>query len=132
MIPLEKLQAVVRRRGEIDDLMCDPAVLADSAKVQALSRERSQILPVVEAVGEWEALERKTKEAREMLSDAELGALAREELAELDAKRESLEGQIRLLLLPKDPNDDKNTLLEIRAGTGGEEAALYAGDLFRR
>ena len=66
MLPLDKLQAVVRRRSEIDDLMCDPKVIADSAKIQALGRERSQILPLVEAVGEWEGTEKKLREATEM------------------------------------------------------------------
>jgi peptide chain release factor 1 len=131
MLPVEKLQAVVRRRSEIDDLMCDPKVIADSAKIQALGRERSQILPLVEAVGDLEAVEKKLGEATEMLSDPEFAALARDELAELGRRKAELEGQIRFLLLPRDPNDDKNTILEIRGGTGGEEAALFAADLFR-
>jgi peptide chain release factor 1 len=131
MLPLEKLNAVVRRRSEIDDLMCDPKVIADSAKLSALSRERSQIVPLVEAVNEWQSTEKKLADANEMLSDPEMGDLAREEIAELGKRREDLEQQIRVLLLPRDPNDEKNTLLEIRGGTGGEEAALFAADLFR-
>jgi peptide chain release factor 1 len=131
MIPVDKLQTVVRRRSEIDDLMCEPKVIADSARIQALSRERSQILPLVEAFGEWQNVEKRIGEAEEMLSDAELGALARDELGELVERKGALEQQIRVLLLPRDPNDDKNTLLEIRGGTGGEEAALFAADLFR-
>jgi peptide chain release factor 1 len=131
MLPLEKLHAVVRRRSEIDDLMCDPKVIADSAKLQALSRERSQIVPLVEAVNEWQTTEKKLTDANEMLADPEMADLAREEISELGKRKESLEQQIRVLLLPKDPNDDKNTLLEIRGGTGGEEAALFAADLFR-
>jgi peptide chain release factor 1 len=131
MIPVDKLQTVVRRRSEIDDLMCEPKVISDSARIQALSRERSQILPLVEAFGEWEGVVRRIREAEEMLSDAEFAALARDELAALGQKREDLEKHIRVLLLPRDPNDEKNTLLEIRAGAGGEEAALFAADLFR-
>jgi len=131
MIPVDKLQTVVRRRSEIDDLMCEPKVISDSARIQALSRERSQILPLVEAFGEWEGVVRRIGEAEEMLSDAELGALARDELAELAEKRDTLEKRIHVLLLPRDPNDEKNTLLEIRGGAGGEEAALFAADLFR-
>jgi peptide chain release factor 1 len=131
MVPVDKLQAVVRRRSEIDDLMCDPKVIADSTRMQQLSRERSQILPLVEAFGEWESSEKRMREAREMLSDPDLGALAREELTELEARKAELEARLQVLLLPRDPNDDKNTLLEIRAGTGGEEAALFAADLFR-
>jgi peptide chain release factor 1 len=131
MIPVDKLQTVVRRRSEIDDLMCEPKVIGDSARIQALSRERSQILPLVEAFGEWQSVEKRIGDAEEMLSDAELGALARDELGELSERKDALEQQIRVLLLPTDPNDDKNTLLEIRGGTGGEEAALFAADLFR-
>ncbi|HVU04019.1 MAG TPA: peptide chain release factor 1 [Polyangiaceae bacterium] len=131
MLPLEKLHAVVRRRSEIDDLMCDPKVIADSGKLQALSRERSQILPLVEAVGQWEQTEKKLADAEEMLGDPEMADLAREELASLQKRRDELEQHIRVLLLPRDPNDEKNTILEIRGGTGGEEAALFAGDLFR-
>ena len=131
MIPVDKLQTVVRRRSEIDDLMCDPKVISDSNRIQALSRERSQILPLVEAFAEWQSVEKRITDAQEMLSDAELGALARDELGELAQRKEDLEKQIRVLLLPRDPNDDKNTLLEIRGGTGGEEAALFAADLFR-
>jgi len=131
MLPVEKLQAITRRRSEIDDLMCDPKIVQDSAKISALSRERSQILPIVEAVSELEGVDKRLVETREMLADPELGALAKDELAVLEASRLELEERIRVLLLPKDPNDEKNTLLEIRGGTGGEEAALFAADLFR-
>jgi peptide chain release factor 1 len=131
MLPVDKLQSFVRRRSEIDNLMCDPKVIADSAKIQALGRERSQIQPLVEAVNEWETVEKKLGDAKEMLEDPEFSVLAREELGELGKRKEDLERHIRLLLLPTDPNDDKNTLLEIRGGTGGEEAALFAADLFR-
>jgi peptide chain release factor 1 len=131
MLPVDKLQAVVRRRSEIDDLMCDPKVAADASKISALSRERSQILPIVEAVGELDSIDKRLGEARDMLSDPELGALARDELTTLEKTKGELEDRLRFLLVPKDPNDDKNTLLEIRGGTGGEEAALFAGDLFR-
>jgi peptide chain release factor 1 len=131
MIPVEKLETVLRRRSEIDDLMCDPKVIGDSAKIQSLSRERSQIGPLLDAFGEWRTVEQRLGDTREMLGDPEMAALAREELGELEKNKELLEQRIRVLLLPRDPNDDKNTLLEVRAGTGGEEAALFAADLFR-
>jgi peptide chain release factor 1 len=131
MIPVDKLQTVVRRRSEIDDLMCEPKVIGDSARIQALSRERSQILPLVEAFNDWQSVEKRIADAQEMLSDAELAALARDELGQLAEQKGELEQKIRVLLLPSDPNDDRNTLLEIRGGTGGEEAALFAADLFR-
>jgi peptide chain release factor 1 len=131
MIPVEKLQTVVKRRSEIDDLMCEPKVISDSSRIQALSRERSQILPLEEAFREWQSVEKRIGDAEEMLSDAELGAMAREELAELTERKSALEQEIRVLLLPRDVNDERNTLLEIRGGAGGEEAALFAADLFR-
>jgi peptide chain release factor 1 len=86
---------------------------------------------VTEAFEQWQALRRRIDEDREALSDPELGPLAEEELPSLELEREALEARIAVLLLPKDPNDEKNALLEIRAGTGGEEAALFAADLFR-
>ncbi len=131
MIPSEKLEALARRIEEISDLMCDPATLADPTQLNKLNRERNQLAPVVEVFDEWKATEKQIAEDREMLSDPELGALAREELPGLEQKSSALEQKLQVLLLPRDPNDEKNTLLEIRAGTGGEEAALFAADLFR-
>lgn len=131
MIPVEKLKDAVRRRREIDDLMCDPGVLSDPSRLQKLNRERTQLSPVVSAFEQWQETERRIAEDKEMLGDPELGALAKEELPELEKKLAEVEAQIVVLLLPKDPNDEKNTILEIRAGTGGEEAALFAADLFR-
>ena len=131
MLPIEKLNAVKRRYQELEQLMCDPAVLADRDKLSSYHKERSQLAPVVDAFDGYTALERRIAEDREALSDPELGPLAEEELPQLEAERGELEQKLRVLLLPRDPNDDKNTLLEIRAGTGGEEAALFAGDLFR-
>jgi peptide chain release factor 1 len=131
MIPVPKLEAVVRRREEIDQLMCEPAVLADHTQLNALNRERSQILPLVSAFQDWQNIQKQIQDDRDALDDPELGPLAREELPGLEERLAATERQIQVLLLPRDPNDDKNTLLEIRAGTGGEEAALFAGDLFR-
>ena len=131
MIPIEKLEAFVRRQAEIERLMCEPEVLADHLRLQELNRERSRLAPVIEAFVEWQSVGRQIAEDREALDDPELGPLAQEELPELEARRDELERQVQVLLLPADPNDEKNTLLEIRAGTGGEEAALFAADLFR-
>mgnify|MGYP003402292872 FL=1 len=131
MLPIEKLEAVHRRNQEIEQLLCEPATSADPSRLYALSRERSQIQPVVAAFGEWRSLDRRIREDQEVIDDPELGPMVREELPELEAARATLEQQIRILLLPQDPNDDKNTILEIRAGTGGEEAALFAADLLR-
>ena len=131
MLPIEKLEAVRRRNEEIEQLLCEPATLSDPARLQALNRERAQIQPVVAAFSEWRALAKRIQEDEEALDDPELGPLVREELPELQAKRTELEQSLRILLLPQDPNDEKNTILEIRAGTGGEEAALFAADLLR-
>ncbi len=131
MLPIEKLEAVHRRHQEIEQLLCEPATLSEPARLLALNRERAQIQPVVAAFGEWRALDRQIREDQEALDDPELGPMVREELPGLEEKRAALERQLRILLLPQDPSDDKNTLLEIRAGTGGEEAALFAADLLR-
>jgi peptide chain release factor 1 len=131
MLPRQKLEALTRRLSEIEQLLCDPKVLGDPRQLTHLNRERVEVAPVVEAFGKYKNLERSIAEDREALSDPELGQLAREELPGLELAFVELESKLRLLLLPRDPNDDKNTLLEIRAGTGGEEAALFAADLFR-
>jgi peptide chain release factor 1 len=131
MIPIGKLESMVRRYAELDQLLCDPKVFGDQQRLNTLNRERSNISNIVETFNEWRAVEKHVAEDREALSDPELGPLVKQELPELEEKLEALEQRIFVLLLPKDPNDEKNTLLEIRAGTGGEEAALFAADLLR-
>src|SRR6185312_3415482 len=102
-----------------------------SQALVTLNRERTQLSPVVAAFKKWTHLNKQIADDKEALSDPELGPLAEAELPELNAQLEALEREIQILLLPRDPNDERNTILEIRAGTGGEEAALFAGDLFR-
>jgi peptide chain release factor 1 len=131
MIPEQKLEAVTRREAELSQLLCDPEVHANPKKLQELNRERGHLLPIVEAFAKYRALQKQIKEDKEALSDPELGPLAAEELPELEAKLAELDREILILLLPTDPNDEKNVVLEIRGGTGGEEAALFANDLFR-
>ena len=131
MLPRQKLEGLTRRHAELEQLLCEPAVLTDVKRMNALNRERGSLTLVVESFARYRAVERSIAEDREALSDPELGPLAREELPGLEANLSELEERLRVLLLPQDPNDDKNTLLEIRAGTGGEEAALFAADLFR-
>jgi peptide chain release factor 1 len=131
VIPVQKLESIAKRNQELEQLLCEPEVLADPKRLNTLSRERSQAEPLCNAFAEWKALDRQIADNRAMLEDPELGALAREELPSLEATHTALEQKIRILLLPQDPNDTKNTLLEIRAGTGGEEAALFAADVFR-
>lgn len=131
MIPVDRLRSVGRRLAEVESLLCDPSVVADPKRIRDLGRERSQLEPVVSSFHRWESLARQIADTQALLSDPEFGPLANEELPALAAECASLEQQLALLLLPQDPNDEKNTVLEIRGGTGGEEAALFAADLLR-
>lgn len=131
MVPVSQLKRFVRRLEEVGELLCDPATLADPKKATELGRERGRLTPLVEAFARWEHLGKQIDDDRAVLSDPELGPLAKEELPELEAARNTLEDEIAILLLPQDPDDDRNTVLEVRAGTGGEEAALFAADLLR-
>ena len=131
MLPRQKLEGLARLHAELEQLLCDPAVLSDIKRLNTFNRERGQLAPIVESFARYRAIERSIAEDREALSDPELGPLAREELPGLEANLSALEDRLKLLLLPQDPHDEKNTLLEIRGGTGGEEAALFAADLFR-
>src|SRR5260221_2401123 len=131
MLPIEKLEAVARRFSEVENLLCSPQVLTNHQKLQQLNKERSEIEPVILAFNEWRELDRKIKDDKEALLDPDLRGLAEEELPTLEKRAATLEESIRFLLLPSDPNDKKNVILEIRSGEGGEEAALFAFDLFR-
>jgi peptide chain release factor 1 len=131
MLPIDKLEQLVRRYRELEDLLCLPEVLSDRARLSKLNKERSGLESVVNAFSRYRELDKKIREDQEALSDPELRALAQAELVELEPERGRLEQSIQLLLLPPDPNDQKNTILEIRSGEGGEEAALFAADLFR-
>ena len=127
----EKMTGVVRRLEQIGEQLADPAVYADRELLARLSREQKELQPLAEA---WQALQqarRDREEAQAMLSDPELRDLAQEELDRAREAEEELQQRLRQLLLPKDPNDDKNVILEIRAGIGGEEGALFAADLLR-
>jgi peptide chain release factor 1 len=130
---LDKLAEVERRFEEIDGLLADPAVLADRQRYRELMIERGSLAPIVEKFREHQQARARQEESRALLEegDAELRALAQEELAELGVRLEGIERELRVLLTPKDPNDDKSVFLEIRGGTGGDEAALFAADLFR-
>jgi peptide chain release factor 1 len=129
----EKLKLEEARYASMLAQVSDPAVQSDAAAYRKLSKELSELQPVVEGFQEWIRLEQQAAENRELAAsdDAEMAAMAKEELPALDAQLETLEGRLRLLLVPRDPNDDRNVVLEIRAGTGGDEAALFAGDLYR-
>jgi peptide chain release factor 1 len=130
---LKKLETLSERLDELDALLAEPDVIADQQQFRSLAQERAEIDPVVACFGRYRAVERALAHAREMLDeqDPELRALAAEEVAQSKAELEPLEGELNQLLLPKDPADDANIFLEIRAGTGGDEAALFAADLLR-
>jgi|TARA_B100001964_G_scaffold228333_1_gene279324 peptide chain release factor 1 len=131
---LDKVAKVEGRYEELTRLLQDPAVLEDQARLVAVAREHREIEEVVEAYRALRGVEHELADNKEIIAageDPELAELAKEELPELEKKRDELAERIKLLLLPKDPNDNKNVVVEIRAGTGGDEAALFAGDLCR-
>ena len=131
MLPTEKLELLTRRFSELDELMCLPDALGSHEKLTRLMREKTDLEPLVTAYKRLREVDRNLANDREALADPELRELAELEIPELEAERAELEKSIQLLLLPTDPNDKKNTILEIRSGEGGEEAALFAADLFR-
>jgi peptide chain release factor 1 len=131
MLPLDKLADLTRRYRDMDELLCQPDVLADRARLAKLNRERADLEPIAIAFGRYQEVKRKIVEDREALSDPDLRELAELEIPELEAEEKSLERELEVLLLPQDPDDKKNTIVEIRSGEGGEEAALFAADLFR-
>ena len=131
MLPRAKLDALERRTAEIEDALCHQEVANDYQKVQKLNKERSDLLPVVEAYQRYRKVEAQLEEDRAALADPVLRELAEAEIPGLEEELLALEKRVELLLLPPDPNDQRNTILEIRGGEGGEEAALFAADLFR-
>lgn len=127
----EKLQPFIDRYDEINELLSSPDITADIKKMTDLSKEQSDIKEIVEKAHRYIYVVDSIAENKELIEDKELGDLAKEELKELEPELESLHEQIKLLMLPKDPNDDKNIYIELRAGTGGDEAALFVEDMFK-
>jgi peptide chain release factor 1 len=130
---LEKLKSVAARYDELTRLVSDPAVQANAQSYRTHAKELAEIEPLVEARRDYLQLSDELAQAREVgaSADADMRALAEEEIEGLEQRLATLEETIKALLVPKDPNDNRNVVLEIRAGTGGDEAALFAGDLFR-
>jgi peptide chain release factor 1 len=126
-----KLRGLARRLEEIDGMLAAPDCADDLERFRSLSQERAEIEPVVAQFKEYESTEGDLETAREMLGDPEMKAFAQEEFTAAQNKLGELEHGLQLLLIPKDPNDSRNIFLEIRAGTGGDESALFAGDLLR-
>ena len=133
-ITFQKLRDIETRQDEIANRMSDPDIARDPSAFQRLARESKELSPIVERYRAYKAALGEITKIQEMVrgeSDAEMKEMAHEELRALEARRDALDAEIPLLLIPKDPNDEKNVLLEIRAGTGGEEAALFAAEVFR-
>jgi peptide chain release factor 1 len=133
-ITFQKLKDIEARYAELEVRMSDPGVAQDPSAYQKLARESKELSPIVERYRAYKAALAELTKIQEMAraeTDAELREMAHEEVRALEKKRDSLDAEIPPLLIPKDPNDEKNVLLEIRAGTGGDEAALFAGEIFR-
>jgi peptide chain release factor 1 len=130
---LDKLADVEKRFHELEAMLGDPAVIANRKEFVRLSRERSSLEGVIDAYRAWKKLDQESRELAVLLddSDPELREMARAELPDLRTRLGAVQDDLRVLLLPKDPNDDRSVIVEIRAGTGGEEASLFAADLFR-
>jgi peptide chain release factor 1 len=133
-VTFQKLKDIEARLRELEQRMSDPEVTRDRSGYQKLARESKELTPIVERYGAYRGALAEIAKLQEMIrheSDAELKELAHEELRDYEGRRDTLEREIPLLLIPRDPNDEKNVLLEIRAGTGGDEASLFAAEVFR-
>jgi len=130
---IRKLEGLLERNEEVLALLGDASVIADQDRFRALSKEYSQLEEVVAGFKAYQQAQADLESAKEMLEedDAEMREMAQEEIKAAKAELERLEAELQILLLPKDPNDDTNAFIEIRAGAGGDEAAIFAGDLFR-
>ena len=128
---LDKLASVEARYDQLTTEMANPAVQADSAKFRTHSKALAEMQPLVDAYREYKSLAGQITATEQLLKDPDMRELAQEELQHLEQRRDAILEHIKVLLIPKDPNDQKNVVLEIRAGTGGDEAALFASDLFR-
>lgn len=129
----DKLQTVADRYDELNELISDPDIIADTQKFMKLSKEEGSLRETVEKYNEYKKITQQVSDDEELLReklDPEMEELTKEELAESKAQQEELEQALRVLLLPKDPNDDKNIIMEIHGAAGGDEASLFAGDLF--
>ncbi|WP_033827701.1 peptide chain release factor 1 [Bacillus andreraoultii] len=130
----DRLAAVEDRYDRLNELLSDPDIVSDPKKLREYSKEQSNIQETVETYREYKRVQEELQDAKLMLDeklDAEMKEMVKEEVDQLENRVEELEAQLKILLIPKDPNDDKNVIMEIRGAAGGDEAALFAGDLFR-
>lgn len=128
-----RLRQALERAHEITDALANPEVARDPAQLRSLGREHTRLAPILKAAEQLDRLEEERSQARELASDGdpELAALAQHDLDRLDSEIEQLRGELEQLLMPRDPHDDRDAIVELRAGTGGDEAALFCGDLYR-
>tara|TARA_B100000686_G_scaffold2769_1_gene2988 strand:+ start:510 stop:1577 length:1068 start_codon:yes stop_codon:yes gene_type:complete len=130
----DKLKTVEKRYNDLNDLLSDPKIIAQQSKFQKYAREQSELILIVNKFQDLQRYVKQLEESKKILEeekDPELLEMAREDLIEVEAQKQKTEEDLKILLLPKDPRDERNVIVEIRAGTGGEEAALFSNDLFR-
>ena len=130
----DKLKSVEKRFNDLNNFLSDPKVIAQQSDFQKYAREQAELSPIVLRFKEWQKISRQLIETKNILEeeqDQELVQMAQEDLAELEMQKEKAVEDLKIHLLPKDPRDGRNVILEIRAGTGGEEAGLFSNDLFR-
>ena len=128
---LDKLEAIKNRFDEVSELIVDPNIISDMKQYIQLNKEYKDLQPIIESYHEYKNILSNIENAKEMLKDDEMKEMAKMELDELTPKKEELEEVIKVLLIPKDPTDSKNVVVEIRAGAGGDEASIFTGDLYR-
>jgi peptide chain release factor 1 len=131
---LDKLEAIKKRWEDLANQMNDPSAMSDMKRFVQLNKDYKELEPIVKAYNDYSKLVADIKSAKDVLKnekDPDFKEMAKEELEELEPQKEEMEEEIRVLLIPKDPTDDKNAVMEIRAGTGGDEASIFAGDLYR-
>ncbi len=131
MLPTDKLDSLTARFSEVEEMLCRPEIVSDTRRLTTLNRERSELAEIVEVYARYREVEHQLADDRQALDDPELREMVEEEIPGLESELSELQEKLQVLLLPSYPNDARNTVLEIRAGTGGEEAALFAADLFR-
>ena len=127
---IDRLEATLEKYNSLTEELSKPEVLSDVKKMTSLSKEQASLADIIEKYKEYKKVVSDINDAKEMLDDKEMAAFAKEEISRLETGKENLEKELEVLLLPKDPNDDKNTIVEIRGAAGGDEANLFAGDLF--
>ncbi len=127
---IERLEVTLERYNFLTEELSKPEVLSDVKKMTTLSKEQSSLTEIIEKYTEYKRVLSDIEEAKEMLNDKEMASFAKEEITSLEVQKEEIEKELEVLLLPKDPNDDKNIIVEIRGAAGGDEANLFAGDLF--